>query len=560
MDSSAQQSLDFFEYWDSFGFFDAIQVVLPPDFMVLFDIARIIFSHDVTSEAYQAIEEISKEDIILEPDRDESIQVNRIEKVSPLSDKMEIDTYRTIHEIKKALPRELAQEDAVFDIKLFTKSLLVQKFFESESDSFKPVSTSQDESGKDAQRFEQKFYLLLDRSPSMELKMRSFYAKCIVAEFLRRKMKSKSKIFYRPFDSTPGKLFKVQKPEDYPVLIERILLTTTGGKSTNLQEAVFQAISDINYEKESTKSEILVVTDGISKIEKNKLKVKLGDIKLNVLKIGSDLGEPDFYDMQEYMRNENIDFDFTTLNMKDVRKELQEHRETQEKDKTNGTRDVSLSRQRILRYIYDYSDNMFKDLKYVSHRFIEIKDLEGGGLFKINDEDTENISRWVSQVEGIAISELDSESKKRLYKQVYFLAQYVQMLLDHGNEGNETLLHSREKLQLVKQRLLSDPELMFTVIQVNELDEDKKLMKLARKEARKMMKEMKLNEKRLSIKQMKKAKVVFTMDVGEGSMGQFLLLMVIKLLQLIKKILLFPFSIFRKKEKPEKNQFRNDLH
>ena len=58
MESAGQnQSLDFFEYWDSFGFFDAIQVILPPDFMVLFDIARILFSSEVTSDAYQAIEE-----------------------------------------------------------------------------------------------------------------------------------------------------------------------------------------------------------------------------------------------------------------------------------------------------------------------------------------------------------------------------------------------------------------------------------------------------------------------------------------------------------------------
>ncbi len=547
MESAGQnQSLDFFEYWDSFGFFDAIQVILPPDFMVLFDIARILFSSEVTSDAYQAIEEISKEEIILEPNRDESIQVNRIEKVSPISDRMEIDTYRKIHEIKKALPRELAQEDEVFNIKLFTKSLIVQRFYETEADSFKPVSTSRDESGKDAQRFEQKFYILLDRSPSMDLKMRSFYAKCIVAEFLRRKMNSRSKLYYRPFDSETGKLSKIEKPEDYPILIERILLTTTGGKSTNLQAAILQAISDINYDKEATKAEILVVTDGISKIEKNMLKVKLGEIKLNVLKIGNELGEPDYYSMQEHMKSENPNFDFTSINMRDVKKELQDYR--QSADKKVDIKDASYTRQRMLRYIYDYSENMFKDLHFIANKFIEIKDLDSGGLFKIGDKEMENIEKWIARVEEANVASIEIEAKKRIYKQVYFLAQYVQMLLDNGNTENHALAGARDRLFLIKQKLLSDPELMFTVIQVNELDEDKKLMKLAKKEARKMMKEMKLNEKRLSIGQMKKAKVVFTMDVGEGSMGQFLLLMVIKLLQFLRKVLLFPFTAFRKKK------------
>jgi hypothetical protein len=42
------------------------------------------------------------------------------------------------------------------------------------------------------------------------------------------------------------------------------------------------------------------------------------------------------------------------------------------------------------------------------------------------------------------------------------------------------------------------------------------------------------------------------MDVGEGSMGQFLLLMIIKLLQGIKALLLFPFRLVRGREKEEK--------
>lgn len=545
--AARNQGLDFFEYWDTFGFFDAIQNILPPDFMVLFDIARTIFSDEITSDAYEAIEEITKEEVILKPDRDESIQVNRSEKISPLSDKMEIETFKKITELKKALPRELASDDNVFDVKLMTKSLLVQKFYESEHDSFKPISTSRDERGKDAQRFEQKFYILMDRSKSMDVRMRSFYAKCIIAEFLRRKMNTKVKLYYRPFDTFPGKLFKVEKVEDIPVLIERILLTTTGGKSTNIQAAINQAISDIKYDKESLKSEILVITDGISKIEKNKLKIELGSIKLNVLKIGHELAEPDFFEMQEFMKKEKLDFDFTSYNIKDIKNELNANQKALKSGENISG--ISLSRQRILRYIYDFSENMFKDLKAVSNMFIEIKDLETGGLFKISDEDQEHIKKWVAKVQGIPIEELELDDKIRLYKQVYFLTQYIQMLLDNGNENNSVLAKAMEKLLYLKQKLLSNPELMFVIMQVGELDDDKKLMKLARKEARKMMKEMKLTEKNLSIKQMKKAQMLFTMDVGEGSMGQFFLLLIIKFLQLLKRIVTFPARLFSRKEK-----------
>ncbi|HPO47127.1 MAG TPA: hypothetical protein PK875_15180, partial [Spirochaetota bacterium] len=241
-------SLDFLEYWESLGFFDNLQVILPARFFMIFEIARVVFTPDFISEALSAIEDISKEEKIEAPDRDETILVNRMEKVSPLSDNMVIDTYRTIYDLKRTLPRELAMDSDIFDIKLFKRTLLVQRFFETRADSFKPVSTLRDESGRQANRFDQKFYLLLDRSRSMDFKMRSFFSKCLVAEFLRRKLNGNAKIFYRPFDTKTGDLVKIEKKEDFPVLIEKVLLTTTGGTSTNLQEAVYQAVDDIRFD------------------------------------------------------------------------------------------------------------------------------------------------------------------------------------------------------------------------------------------------------------------------------------------------------------------------
>ncbi len=147
-------SLDFFEYWDSFGLFDELQVVLPPQFFVIFEIARVVFTPELISEALSAIEDISQEQKIEAPDRDESILYNRMEKISPVSDHMEIDNYRTIFELKKALPRELAWEDEIFDIKLLKHQLLVRRFYESKMDKFKPISTMQNESGRQANRFD----------------------------------------------------------------------------------------------------------------------------------------------------------------------------------------------------------------------------------------------------------------------------------------------------------------------------------------------------------------------------------------------------------------------
>lgn len=521
-------SLDFFEYWESLGFFDNLQVILPAKFFMIFEIARVVFTPDFISEALSAIEDISKEEKIEAPDRDETILVNRMEKISPLSDNMVIDTYRTIYDLKRTLPRELAMDDEIFDIKLFKRTLLVQRFFETRADSFKPISTLRDESGRQANRFDQKFYLLLDRSRSMDFKMRSFFSKCLVAEFLRRKLNSNAKIFYRPFDTKTGDLVKIEKKDDFPVLIEKVLLTTTGGTSTNLQEAVYQAVEDIRFDKELINAEILVVTDGISKIDKYGMKNKLGDIKLNVLKIGDDLAEPNFFEMKKTLEFSKIDFDPSSVNIKEIKKKMAD---------AGGEGDESVlspKERRAYRYLLDFSERMFNDLREVSQRFVEIKDLEPYELFKLTDEILDQIETAVDELSRIDLSARTQEERERLYKQAYFLGQYLELLMEYGgNNKNPTLQRAEAKIREIKQRMLEDPGLLELVQSVKGYDEDKETMKLARKEVKKKLKEMQLQSKTLTTSEMKKAQMLLTMDVGEGSMGQFLKLILVKLWMLL---------------------------
>ncbi|HSV97664.1 MAG TPA: hypothetical protein VLM75_12130 [Spirochaetota bacterium] len=521
-------SLDFIEYWDSLGFFDNLQVILPAKFFMIFEIARVVFTPDFISEALLAIEDISKEEKIEAPDRDETILVNRMEKVSPLSDNMVIDTYRTIYDLKRTLPRELALDDDIFDIKLFKRTLLVQRFFETRADSFKPISTLRDESGRQANRFDQKFYLLLDRSRSMDFKMRSFFSKCLVAEFLRRKLNSNAKIFYRPFDTKTGDLVKIEKKEDFPVLIEKVLLTTTGGTSTNLQGAVYQAIEDIRFDKELINAEILVVTDGISKIDKYGMKNKLADIKLNVLKIGDDLAEPNFFEMKKTLEFSKIDFDPSSVNIKEIKKKMA---------KAGGEADDSVllpKERRAYRYLLDFSERMFNDLREVSQRFVEIKDLEPYELFKLTDEMLDSIETAVDELHRIDLKARTQEERERLYKQAYFLGQYLELLMEYGgNNKNPVLRNADARVREIKQRMLEDPGLLKMIQAMKGYDEDKETMKLARKEVKKRLKEMQLQSRSLTTKEMRKARMLLAMDMGEGSVGQFLKLILVKLWMLI---------------------------
>ncbi len=532
-------STDFFKYWEGLGFFHNVQTVLPPKFFVLFDIAQVIFTPEVISDALSAVEEISREEKVTAPDRDESIMINRAEKVSPLSDNMVIDNYRTIYDLKKTLPRELVWDDDIFTIKLMTRSLLVQRFYETEADKFKPISTRRDESGKDANKFEQKFYLLLDSSKSMDFRMRSFYAKCIVAEFLRRKLDSNAKIFYRSFETNVGKLFRLEKREDFPLLIEEILNSPTAGVSTNLQGAIFQAISDIHYDKELLNSEILVVTDGISKINKFLVMEKLGDIKLNMLKIGGDLIEGSIYDLKEVMNKNRIDFNPESVSLSDIRKKMS--------DNNADEASLTMNERRAYRFLLDYSDQIVIDLKEVCRRFIEIPDLDKSKLFTLTEENLDFIEHSSDMFLRQDTAGKTAEDLVAMYKKAYFLSEYIDFLMEYGsNSTNPILLKSRDRLAIFRQKLLEDPEVHLIITKAGAFDDDKKLMKLSRKEMRKRMKEMQFQQKNLKASDIKKAQVMLTMDVGEGSMGQFFMLIFIKLWELLKKIFRW---IFRIKEK-----------
>jgi hypothetical protein len=523
-------AVDFFEYWDSLGFFEYSRVILPSGFQVLFEIARVIYSDERLNDALSALEEISRDEILHKPDRKESIQVNRLERTVPLSDRMEINPFRNIIDLKRALPRELALDPEIFDIKLYTKTLLVQQHYESEADRFKPISTSQTKKGSEATRFEQKFYILLDRSKSMETRMRSFYSKCIIAEFLRRKYNTKAKIFYRPFDSKAGDLMRVERQEDFPRLIEEILYTTTGGKSTNIHNAVLQAISDITFDKEMTKSEILLVTDGISKIEKNELRVKLGDIKLNVLKIGHDIPKPELSEIEDQLKREHIRVHADTVDIRSIKKRV----ENQEIDTESGG--LTRGERQAFGNIMLASDQLFRDLKEISHKYIEIADLNTAVLYHLDQERLEHIRFTLERFSVIDLKELTILEKKKLFRQVQFFYQYVQMLMEHGNADDPLLSEAIARLGAIKRSMLNNPDMVYLFVEKKDLTDDRPTMKLARAQAKKMLKQMKFDSRRLTIEEMKKADLIFTMNAGGGARGQMLLLLLIRLWQWIKRI------------------------
>jgi hypothetical protein len=524
---------NFFEYWDTLGFFDNLQMTLPREFFLLFDIARLIASQENTSEATSAIEELSKQHLVEVYNKKNSIAINRLEKNTALSDKMEIQSYKTIYDLKKALPRELLWDRHIFNIKLFTKTLQVQKHFDSDTDKFINISPIKNDKGRNKTRFEQKFYLLLDRSRSMDNRMRSFYSKTIVVEFLRRKLNSNAKLFFRAFDSKPGSLMKIERKEDFPALIEKVLFTTTGGTSTNMQAAIYQAIEDIGYDKEMTDAEILVVTDGlVHDLEVDRMKEELKDIKLNILKIGLDLAEPNQYQIKQMLEEAGYDFDPFYVSIKDIKKKFQTD---------NGKEKIaslSNAEQRIYKYMLECSEKIIRDIKKISYRFIEINDINTSSLSEFSDESARFIEDAVKELLNTDLGNKTIQELAVIYKKAYFLSQYLEFLLKSGKDKNNPMLENAIKdLSSLKEEMLSNPNLFDIVMRTKGFEDDKKLLKSAKKAAKKNLKEMMQQNRNLTKDEIKNAQMAFSMGASggdTGSIGLLFRILFIKLWELIK--------------------------
>jgi hypothetical protein len=299
-------------------------------------------------------------------------------------------------------------------------------------------------------------------------------------------------------------------------------------------------VSDINYTKDMANAEILVVTDGASKIDVHEMLEKLGKIKLHVLKIGDDLPEPDFYDMKSEFANERVDFDPSSINIKQIKNRMQNPKE--------DDRPLTPTEKRIYSLMLDGSNNIFKDLKKVSKNYIEVGDIKTDKLYDVSYENLENIFHWVKKLEHADFRYMKIDEKERIYKQAYFLGQYLKMLHDQGSKNKVELKAFIDRVAKIKTKLMEDNELFLLIVKSGKYHEDKKKLKLDKKEARKLIKQMKFKNEKITIKDMKRAQLTFSFQPGEGSAGKLFLMLIIKFGQFIGSVVTYPFTMSKKKE------------
>lgn len=254
---------------------------------------------------------------------------------------------------------------------------------------------------------EQKIYLLLDRSYSMIEQNRLLFAKAIAIEYLKNKRDTRAKIFYRAFDLGTSQLIETFTREDFDAIISAILFEHPGRKGTDITGAIMTAVADINFYGSMKDAEILLITDGMERLDIAGLHRALGNnIKLHVIKIGFDAIEPEPDEIRQIVAE-----------MPAFEKR---------------------GRDEIIGF---FQHRLGEDFRNTADFFIEIEDVESF-LLDEGVEAIEFILRTLDRYDNLQAANFDSDLQGKLYARLIFLENYILNLFDNRDRDES------EKAQL----------------------------------------------------------------------------------------------------------------
>lgn len=193
---------------------------------------------------------------------------------SPLpADEMELAPIRAIEDMARILPTQWLLEELwpeAFYAKLAERELLMPEWRQ-------PTRDPRGESGNDTQHelveaaaeadnARQHAYVLLDTSRSMkDHDRRGLVARGLALAFLRRGHEGRSQLHLRPFTARVGELLSGRGDEAFRAIVRRIIDLPHAGQ-TRIQAALEQAVADIRSGGPCLRADILLITDGMSRL------------------------------------------------------------------------------------------------------------------------------------------------------------------------------------------------------------------------------------------------------------------------------------------------------
>ncbi len=194
------------------------------------------------------------------------------------ADTMDVGCARSIEDVPRIFPLQWLWEEvepACFYTKLAQQELLLPRWRQVElmpevapSEAAPPQPVPQ----RAASQFSrQHAYLLLDTSSTMQdHDRRGTVARGLALAFLRKGYRDGAHLNLRPFASEVGELLSGYRREDFAAIVRRVITVPNAGQ-TRIQRALEQAVTDLQTAGSCRQAEIMLITDGISRLGRNPL-------------------------------------------------------------------------------------------------------------------------------------------------------------------------------------------------------------------------------------------------------------------------------------------------
>ena len=263
--------------------FDQLEIYAP-EIYEIFQISRILEEKEISD--YQSLMPLFEQtaepenlpdDNLVEPRKNSSEQ------------EWHVDVMRKLQDFPKILKKEFMLPDEIFDQKLISKELLVrQPDVVEEFTSWDKYFERENRLDKEKKEKRQSTYILLDVSGTTASHNRLLLEKAIAMQFIISNHRDKGTIYLRLFNHDVSGLIISTNGEKTKHFWSELFRPFAPFGGTNLQRGLETAFNDIAYHSIDPNSEILVLTDGLTVIDTEKLMQMSEGTKINFVIIGDD--------------------------------------------------------------------------------------------------------------------------------------------------------------------------------------------------------------------------------------------------------------------------------
>ncbi len=457
----------FFRAMEAFGFFDAIQETLPPEFTLVYDIARVL-----DTACHPLAQKLSP--ILYRNDATHKPQQKSAKPPVPVftaAEEYQAHLISSVRDVQRLYPHQYLLPDDIFYQKLAERSLWMPRAVEPRNFKF-----DKDSSDFEPDYRKQQVFVLLDTSSSMIAHYRMHLAKAIAYIFLKHNMKELGTVYFRTFDIEVGALRIARDQRGFRELIYDMMNITKLGNGTALGKALTQAVQDIRsglLQAGADNAEILLITDGAVHIDKRAIGQLLGDtITLNTIKIGNDsIAPPKSYttDIIRKGGSDQAKYAQTLLNREDeIRREMS-------KTKSDARRHALQAQLASVHEQYTTAEGKImqralqeygKEIQELSSIFIEIQDINPYEVFALSDYRIAELESLAEQME----QRLTEHPHADDVKQAALLLDHLQFVQPYNKTASDRLDDAMSKLRSSIEAIMGKEEDEEYNSQFNSLD------------------------------------------------------------------------------------------